>query len=76
MSPRTVPEFVLYIIFSLFILTVPFDGNPEEFATVIVASTTATAAPVVDAAVSKSEAEVRIMEVALSLIAPFRVVME
>ena len=55
---------------------VPLEGIPEESAKLIVVSTTATAALVVVEAVSNAEAEVRSIEVTLSLIAPSRVVSE
>ena len=64
------------MMFSLFILTVPFAGKAAELVTLITVSTTATAALVVDAAVSKSEADVRSIEVTLEFIPPSKVVWE
>ena len=58
------------------VFTVYLSGKPEEFATLIDSSTTATAAPVVEDATSKFDAEVRITEVTLSFMAPFSVVKE
>ena len=74
MSPRTVPELVLYEMCSLSTLIVPLAGIPEESARLIVVSTIATAALVVVEAVSKSEAEVRSSDVTLAFMPPSKVV--